>query len=80
MNRILEKLLKIYKNNYPKTTDINYILFKVITIAFLKENNEELVSLCENNEIRIELFMFINQILKEDKEEVKSIINTINTY
>ena len=73
MNRILEKLLKIYKNNYPKTTDINYILFKVITIAFLKENNEELVSLCENNEIRIELFMFINQILKEDKEEVKSI-------
>ena len=80
MNRILEKLLKIYKNNYPKTTDINYILFKVITIAFLKENNEELVSLCENNEIRIELFMFINQILKEDKEEVKSIINIINTY
>lgn len=80
MNRILEKLLKIFKNNYPKTTDINYILFKVITIAFLKENNEELVSLCENNEIRIELFMFINQILKEDKEEVKSIINIINTY
>jgi hypothetical protein len=80
MNRILEKLLKIYKNNYPKTTDINYILFKVITIAFLKENNEELVSLCENNEIRIELFMFINQILKEDKEEIKSIINIINTY
>lgn len=57
---------------------INYNLFEIVIIAFLKENNETLTTINVNNEFKQELFSFITEVLKEQKPEIQKLITQYN--
>ena len=75
-NKYLERLL--YDYQYTKNKTLNYDLFQMMSIAFLKENNETLTTLKVNNELRQELFLFINELLSETKPSISNLIKQFN--
>lgn len=75
-NKFLESLL--YDYQYNKKTPLDYDLFQIMSIAFLKENNETLTTLKVNNEFRQELFFFVNELLEETKPNISNLINQFN--
>ena len=72
-NQSLQKILAFYLEKYPYP-NVKYDLFEWITIAFLKENNEELTTLCVNNETREELFQFCHELIQSKDPEISEII------
>ena len=69
---ILKQYIKIYKR------DINYPLFNIIVLAFLKENNESLETLEINKECCQELYSFIEYILINKHDKLNNIIFQYN--
>ena len=74
------KFLELVLENYNKSTgnNLNYPLFNIIVIAFLKENNEDIDTIKNNKEFHDELFLFVNHILKENDMEIQPIIQQYN--
>ena len=76
-NKFLEGLLYDYKS--AKTQNrISYELFQIMSIAFLKENNETLSTLKVNKEFRQELFYFVNDLLQETKLDISNLVKQYN--
>jgi hypothetical protein len=67
VNKYLESLLSDFKKNHPEISSrVSYDLFHVVTVAFLKENNEGLTTIKVNTESRDELFAFVSETLREE--------------
>ncbi len=80
-NVFLETLLTDYQRyNQGTSSDLSYDLFKIMSIAFLKENNETLTTLRVNKEFKHELFSFVDELLKEKDSEISFLINQYNSY
>ena len=75
-NKYLVNVLDEY--NSISTKKINYKLLEIISISFLKENNETLTTLKVNNEFKQELCSFIKEILNSKDENINNIINNYN--
>ena len=73
-NKQLLKILQLYKQN-KLNYDINYNLFNLITIAFLKENNETIEILLINKETRDELYSFVDDVLKKKTSMISNLID-----
>ncbi len=76
-NKYLESLLYDYKK-YKTQNKISYELFQIMSLAFLKENNETLTTLKVNREFRQELFYFVNDLLSETNLEISSLVKQYN--
>ena len=59
-NPDLETILAYYNKNCKSPKSLRYPLFQAVTLAFLKENNEEIKTIIENTETRDELFHFVD--------------------
>jgi hypothetical protein len=71
-NKFLEDL--IYDYQYNKKKKINYELFQIISIAFLKENNETLDTLKVNREFKQELFNFVTELMEETNPSINNLV------
>ena len=76
-NKSLSAILNKYQKEY--TSSIQYPLFNIIVLAFLKENNETLDTLEINNEFRQELFLFTQHIICQKDTTLKHILKQYNT-
>ena len=76
-NKFLEALLYDYKS-LKTQNKISYQLFQIMSIAFLKENNETLSTLNVNKEFRQELFYFVNDLLQETKLDISNLVKQYN--
>ena len=80
-NKFLETLLTDYQRyNQETSRDLSYDLFKIMSIAFLKENNETLTTLRVNKEFKQELFSFVNELLQEKDREISCLVTQYNSY
>ena len=68
-------LLRVMESYQTKHSTITYPLFKAITIAFLKENNEEVKTITENLETRDELFDFCQYVVDSKNPNIQQIVN-----
>ncbi len=75
-NKFLENIL--YDYQYNKKYKVNYDLFQIMSIAFLKENNETLTTLRVNNEFKQELFYFVNELMEESNPDINNLIKQYN--
>lgn len=65
-NPQLQTLIDLYGGD-PSRPKVSYSVFKLASIAFLKENNEVLPTLHTNEEFRDELFHFIQEVQESNK-------------
>jgi hypothetical protein len=66
-NRHLTGLIELYNTGGSQLRErVPYDLFKLVSIAYLKENNEVVGTLVTNEEFRDELFNFVEDIYKSD--------------
>ena len=77
-NQELNSILADYNSTNQPTSPIEYQLFKAIALAFLKENNEEIHTLIENNETRDELFDFCCYVMKSQMPNIRDVVSTFN--
>ena len=76
-NKFLEGLLYDYKS-VKTQKKVSYELFQIMSIAFLKENNETISTLKVNREFRQELFYFINDLLQETNVDISNLVKQYN--
>jgi len=77
-NRHIKRLIEVYHSG--SGTDrptVPYDMFKLASIAYLKENNEVVGTLATNEEFRDELFNFIEDIYKSD--QLKTLVKQYST-
>lgn len=81
VNKYLESLLDRYISVYPdQSKNITYDLFHVVTVAFLKENNEGLTTIRVNDEFRDELFLFVSETLSESNcSQIVGLVNQMKS-
>ena len=77
-NPDLDTLLNKYHTTHRNGIRITYPLFNAIALAFLKENNEEVHTLIENEETRDELFDFCGYVMKSQMPNIKDVVSTFN--
>ncbi len=77
-NHDLETILLFYKKYNKSSTSLQYPLFQAITLAFLKENNEEIKTIMENTETRDELLEFCKYVLNSQQPNILNIRSNLN--
>ena len=72
----IKRLIEVYHSGKDRPT-VPYDMFKLASIAYLKENNEVVGTLAANEEFRDELFNFIEDIYKSD--QLKTLVKQYST-
>lgn len=73
MNPNLKPILKDFREENPNI-EIKSDFFQVGAIAYLKENNETMELLLENQEARDEFKHFIKDVLLDKNKDIQSLI------
>ena len=78
-NSDLEKILACFNENQNTSKSLRYPLFQAVTLAFLKENNEEIKTIIENTETRDELFLFCKYVLNSKQPDILNVISSFTS-